>query len=282
MRQGNLDARIKALRAQIALLEGQATTNEFLGPSFVLRPGVAPNAPNVFSTFGALYAAGKNIQGPVAVLVDPRSAPAHLTAGSYVLDNWRFTAEQSSADFTLHIDPGVSIDSSFLSFAVGIIVSSEAPVSPFTPSTFFILSVEGDLSTIQSTTGNAPFVHMTAASDGGIIQIGEESVFGDGTNNAATIDAGQTLVMSVGGAFGIGGTVRAHAIGGAGNLNVGLDANSNVSTVQDNTGTRNFFKNASAANLAYTAAVLANWSGTNPSSTQNALDRIAAKITPIP
>jgi hypothetical protein len=37
-----------------------------------------------------------------------------------------------------------------------------------------------------------------------------------------------------------------------------------------------------ALNMAYTAAVLANWSGTNPSSVSNALDRIAAKITPIP
>jgi hypothetical protein len=38
----------------------------------------------------------------------------------------------------------------------------------------------------------------------------------------------------------------------------------------------------SANGLAYTAAVVGDWSGTNPTSIKNALDRIAAKITPIP
>lgn len=37
-----------------------------------------------------------------------------------------------------------------------------------------------------------------------------------------------------------------------------------------------------ANGLQYTATTVANWSGTNPTSIQNALDRIAAKITPIP
>jgi hypothetical protein len=37
-----------------------------------------------------------------------------------------------------------------------------------------------------------------------------------------------------------------------------------------------------AVNMAYTATTVANWSGTNPTSVGNALDRIAAHITPIP
>jgi hypothetical protein len=37
-----------------------------------------------------------------------------------------------------------------------------------------------------------------------------------------------------------------------------------------------------ASTFSYTASNLANWSGVNPTSIQNALDRIAAKITPIP
>jgi hypothetical protein len=37
-----------------------------------------------------------------------------------------------------------------------------------------------------------------------------------------------------------------------------------------------------ANGLQYTATTVANWSGANPTSIQNALDRIAAKITPIP
>ena len=38
----------------------------------------------------------------------------------------------------------------------------------------------------------------------------------------------------------------------------------------------------SATDVSYTPAVLADWSGTAPTSVANALDRIAAKITPIP
>jgi len=39
---------------------------------------------------------------------------------------------------------------------------------------------------------------------------------------------------------------------------------------------------SAASGLAYTPAVLANWSGTTPASVADALDRIAAKIGPIP
>lgn len=39
---------------------------------------------------------------------------------------------------------------------------------------------------------------------------------------------------------------------------------------------------ADAIRMTYTPAVLANWSGVAPTSIANALDRIAAKITPIP
>jgi hypothetical protein len=37
-----------------------------------------------------------------------------------------------------------------------------------------------------------------------------------------------------------------------------------------------------SVNMSYVAATVANWSGTNPTSVANALDRIAAKIEPIP
>lgn len=48
------------------------------------------------------------------------------------------------------------------------------------------------------------------------------------------------------------------------------------------TGTFMDMKSSDAINEAYEPAVLANWSGTAPTNVANALDRIAAKIGPIP
>jgi hypothetical protein len=41
-------------------------------------------------------------------------------------------------------------------------------------------------------------------------------------------------------------------------------------------------ENAESQGVNYAATTVANWSGTNPTDLRNALDRIAAKIGPIP
>lgn len=268
------------LRPRVERLEGLFQTifgRSQSGNVFVLQPGGTPSS-NVFTDSSSLYAAAKTHSGPVWCLVDDTLAPAHWLAGSYVLDNWTFLGEQSSPTFTLHIDSGVTIASSSLTIANGLLIRSEATVSPWQPTSFFELLIQPTCQ-VDSALGKAPFLSVTnAGANQGQIDIMQAGTIGDGTTNVVTVGAGLTVFV-IGQGPGTGG-INDHAFGGLGTVQVLRDASFPVSATQD-VSTFTVINDSAANATRYTAAIVGNWSGTNPTSVANALDRIAAKIGPI-
>jgi hypothetical protein len=122
----------------------------------------------------------------------------------------------------------------------------------------------------------APFFELTAGGTALLTATGNCAI-GDATHNAVVVDATATCTANL-----TAGTVaNAHAFGGGGTVAARITSDVTLNATQDVTTLTTTFISL-ASQDAYTPAVIANWSGTAPTSVANALDRIAAHTGPIP
>jgi hypothetical protein len=268
---------LRALLARLGKVENDArqalsrassgdTLASHLEYAFVYRPGGVPGG-TVYTTAASLKAAMLLVQGPKIVQVDDSIvSPAVLPAGTYAFDAVTFVGATLST--ALHLDDGVHFTGSSITFE-GIQVDSAATTPIVSTPGLYFLYLVNETNLVMS--DGAPFTD--GASGGTYIWSIFNSGVGDGTHAVGGSTVGSTIANIV---F---STIAAHAFAGAGTL-LSFDSSSTV-TAPQGAGVV-ITPESNSAEVTYTAAVVANWSGTNPTSVKNALDRIAAKITPIP
>jgi hypothetical protein len=274
---------LSAIRARLGKVENDArqalsragagsTLARSLEYAFVFRPGGVAGG-TVYTTEASVKAAMALVAGPKLLQVDSSLAPA-----IFALPAWAATGVTvMGTDFntTLQFQGPASIDADDLTLQ-SITVEAHGPAPVWIPpSGAAILKL--DDSFLQSVAGAAPFLRQTAAGGTAQIIFDNLSQLGDGVHAAVTVDLGATISFTLANSS----TTVANALTGAGTAIVGLNSDSTIQLPQG-VGTLTIIQNSIAANVAYAPAVLANWSGVAPTSVANALDRIAAKITPIP
>lgn len=257
-------------------------------PVVLFKPGTTGNGPTVFSTWASLYAAcfgsvGGGVRSTgVTVIVDDTVAAAHMTAGGpYNLDNWTFTGAASfvnnRATATLIIDDGATMDGSASRTLnlqeIEFLYTSAADFCVVAAGAEFNLNLFGSRIACG---GAGAFLEVTTTGGGGfaIAALSNFSELGDGTH--AVIDSGAALGFATVDAN-AGSNVRTGCVTSAivsfdSSCENGIAAGASYTLIMQDT----------SSLMSYTPAVLANWSGTAPTSVANALDRIAAKIGPIP
>lgn len=241
--------------------------------SFVYRPGGVAGG-SVFTTWPTLMAAVALAQGPKLIEVDASLAPAHVPAGLWNLNDVGFTANMLD---TLVLDNGaVFVATGTFSIDVNVTLESESAAAIVTvaPGTTVLLYAANGASWV-SDAGAAPFFHVPAgATLDATFYTG--AFAGDGVHHVFQVDAGGTLNSN---SFG-GGGMEPNAVAGAGAWNLALGADGFNGQPQGIAPTITIF--GEAAQCEYVPNNVAHWSGVAPTSVANALDRIAAKITPIP
>lgn len=250
--------------------------------SFVWRPGATPTAANTFETWPALYAAISALpEGTIYdVSVDGSLGTLTVPAGTYQLSGARFS-DPTGLFSPVEWETDAFIDTSkggtiWLYNASFENVGTTSPITVGANETYFLV-----LETAVLSSSGTAFIHVTDASASMTVFANIVSVIGDGTNPVMDCDAG-TSAIQVGFDISGGSTLFAGAIAGLGGATV--DFSSDVSmgaTIPVGSGWV-LSMDSNAVFTTYTPAVLADWSGTAPTSVANALDRIAAKITPIP
>jgi hypothetical protein len=258
--------------------------------SVVLRPGDTTGADNVFTSWAALYAACAGIAGGVRVIVENTGGIPHITAGDWAINGWRFDGSAASHALTVFTGSQLVIDDGAhfvgdangnlqVEFGYSIIVYGNWTSPIITIGTDeqgnVFLRENSQLAAI----GASPFMHVTDTGNAYVLVTGI-SVIGDGTHATFT-DTAASGANGLEVIAGLGSTVNANAVqASAGGVSY-LEIDSSVNYTGPQTGATLVLQ-SQAAQVAYTPALSANWSGTNPTSVANALDRIAAKIGPIP
>lgn len=254
------------------LMGKTASLSPFVGPmaTFVFRPGGVAGG-NVFTTWASLMAAVSLTPGLRIIYIDDSLAAAHMAAGGpYDLDNVTLAGNQASATFTLIIDDGATFHSSSLTISNGLLLQSNSTTSPWTPSSFFDFTI-GSTCIAQSNAGAAPLLAVTAPASGGVIDVEMTGILGDFTHNVVTVAAGQQLTVRAEGPV---TSIRAHAFGGLGTVDVFRESACTVSSVQD-VSTFVIHEASLASATAYTPATAGNWQPA-PALVSAALDQLAA------
>lgn len=238
-------------------------------PTLTFQPGGSP-ANNVFPDWPTLYFVLTGISGLRSIEIDdsftsPATVPSAATP--YNLDG--VTLSGVTPGSVLSFANGATITARTLTIQNLTVETQSAatPVWTITSIGAVYLSNEGDVQSLAA----APFMHVSNGGTG--VWSLYNSGAGDGTHAAGVAAAGGTLVVNA-----IFSTIEANAFTGANPL--AYDTSSTV-TLPQGAGTV-IVKEGNAANEAYVPAVLANWSGSAPTSVANALDRIAAHVGPIP
>jgi hypothetical protein len=246
----------------------------FLEYAFVFRPGGVPGG-TVYTTENAVKAAMATVAGPKLLQIDSSLAPAIFALANWDADGVTITGTDFNS--TLQFQGAASILPTTNDLTIeNVTIDAHGPASVWAPSSgVAILKLDNSL--VESVAGAAPFLDQTAAGGLSTLILDNLAQLGDGVHAAVTVDAGATLALTLANSS----TALANALAGAGTAIVGLNSDSTI-TLPQGVGTLTIIQNSIAKNIAYTPAVLANWSGVAPSSVANALDRIAAKITPIP
>ena len=249
--------------------------------SFVLRPGGAAG-PGVFTDPEALRGALLTVDPGLfkVVTVDPSLANAHLTPGRWAVNLTTFQLQlAATGDFSLHIDTGAVLDTTWLRFASDLIVSEEAVgTSPIVTSanTQVILDEDAELATVA---GAAPLLHVTTVGNFSKLFLNGESQVGDASHHVATVDAGQTLVAIITN----GANLTDHAVTGGGTLSSHLSPGALLGTQDTAFGFQSVLGDSHL--VRYTPGDVTKWVGPAPTTVQQALDRIAANTAnahPIP
>jgi hypothetical protein len=160
-------------------------------------------------------------------------------------------------------------------------VGATTPALAFTqPVAYFPLTNNAALLPVNGST--VPAIVMTQADQ--LVQIFMQASCMLGNASGAPVvamsSAGQIVEVN---AF-LQATVATNVVrGGAGTIFIfEWDSTVTPPAFTGFTGTLLEFAQSNAANQKYTAATIANWSGTNPTSVANALDRLAAHTGPVP
>lgn len=274
MADAALLARVEALEALVQKVLHNAPA---FGPVFVLRPGGVQSA-NVFTSWAPWVAAMAAAQGSVTGVIDDSIvSPVTVPAGTWNFPNvtrWVGVTNNANQFSSLQFNQNAKITFTFLSIDYLEVQSV---------STAVVATIAAGIANLFTNQASINIASNTQAffevANGGVLSVTQQGGnLGDNAHNLFKIDVGGTFVYLGYGSADLEGT----AVGGPGAAagatgSFSSDCNVHVAT-QGGTWTQA----SVASNEAYTATTVANWSGTNPSSVANALDRIAAKITPIP
>jgi len=245
--------------------------------AFVWQPGGPSQQGNLYTSWSALMAAANAVQGISIVLVDNTFAAANVPAGTWNVDNVQFYGKTTSTGVSpvMTFLDGAKVTFSTVYFTDIIVKSSSTShVATFN-------GVGGLMSLTNATllsTSTAPFVQVTGAagSNFNLITQGGECDIGDGTHSTIQVDSPTSIETDLSNHT----ILFANATSGTGAIQLVFDDNVTLQTPQ--MAGMVFFPQGQATNVTYAPALVGNWSGTAPTSVANALDRIAAKIGPIP
>jgi len=241
---------------------------------FVFQPGGTAHD-NVYTSWPALMAAVNAANGIRRILIDTTFGTATVPAGTWAVDNVQLYGKTTAAGFIASLGFADGAHLTFATLYVSLLILNSSSTS----SVATIASGKGAFVLFASAalfSASAPFFHVASGAATFTLGLVEGSEIGDATNSVLQVDSeiGANLVVLD------QAIVFANATSGAGGLTVPVSPGGEVDSPQL-AGISIFFLGV-ANQVLYTAATVADWSGTNPTSVANALDRIAAKITPIP
>jgi hypothetical protein len=271
-----LQAEIDAVQARAAQAQPAATATR--ESSFVYRPG-GVTAGNVYAAWAPLYAALSATAGTRTVRIDDSLiSPAVIPAGHYDLDGVQLTSIASfstNGGAVLRFADGATVSLGELGIAPWLTVESSSDTVPVvTVASGVECNLDLNFSTLRAA-GAAPFVTVQS---GGFLWIdGNSCEIGDGGNRVLDVAAGGSGALFIQGLSILHPTIFSGA--GAAGVFVGLD-DSTLFCVLGAGATATL--DSRAEQVAYTAASAPNWSNAPPATVAAALDRIAAKIGPIP
>jgi hypothetical protein len=263
-----------------------ASSLVFLADGIIFRPG-GVSLGNVFATWAEIKAVIAVTSGALTVLVDDSLAPAVVSAGvtdcqSRVTFTSAFQHELPSTVKLLLPDGAILKDVRAINgFLTVVTEGTTAPNFQFTPDRSLSLVDGGVISNV----GTQPVIRL-AANAFFVITLAEASIFSNPTPGSGPLidlsaPGAQAVIFIV---TGSGFTTDNTVTGVAGTTAIfQFDASlGNFPTNPGFTGTTQKFVLDDALFMSYTPAVLANWNGLAPTSTANALDRLAAKVGPVP
>lgn len=190
-------------------------------PVFVFRPnapGVQPA--NVYPTWAALYAVASLLgDQPVTVFVDDIFGAAHVTAGTYNIDQWTFIGNFNSPTETLIFDNGAVFNPGSFRVDGGLTLKQNGNTAVMTQSVAgsFVL-IELVLGVIVSATA-APFFAIGAGIGQFTITFANGSGIGD-TAHPVVNSSSTQVFLQAGPNVGQGFSITSNALAGTGTITV--------------------------------------------------------------
>lgn len=252
------------------------------GAALVFKPG-ATSENNVFATWPEVVAACAAIAGPRAIWFDPSIAPCIIPSGAWNLggDDVTFSADGSNLlPSLLTVAPGASVNDCISLFAdISVEHQGATPFMKVTRTTPRRVVFAG-FATVTPT-GTAPLIQNVASP---LLIVYADDVATISQGSTPTIDnqlLGATLSIIAAGAALFDTNVLSGVAAGYSGINASPSAF--VTAAQAVPGGIIAIANwAQGSEVQYIPSVVADWSGISPENVQRALDRIAAKIGPIP
>ncbi len=252
--------------------------------NLIWRPGGTAGG-NVVTTAAAVAAALVQAQGALAIFIDSTLAPANVNV------DWNGFGcatlyPYNAASFLFTINDGATLHAfAEMSALVAVCQCKTTQAFSFDTDDSFLLF---NFATIALAAGAlVPAIEITAAD----AEFALFSLLGSFDNSLApavpviTTDAGAASTFYIhSAAQNFTFLVTGNEIGGGPGSTVFWENDDTTPPLASAlfTGTLNQAPSSDAANELYTPAVVANWSGVAPSSVANALDRLAAKVGPVP
>ena len=244
-------------------------------PVLVYRPaGVAGG--NVFTSWPALMTERAKLNGPWFLQVEPGVLPvASVPAGAWNLDSATISSNGFSS--ILEFENGATATFTNLRVTAGVVLQANSAAAIWTTGAVgktTTVSVD-NLGAIQSITA-VPFFSNTTVGQILEIIVSQQGVLGDAAHPVVQVAGPTGLVFAVGSS-----TINANALMNGGGVNqVAVSSDSQIFAPQGASWVE--LMSSQSNSTAYVPSNLANWSALSPGNVANALDRIAAKITPIP
>jgi hypothetical protein len=242
---------------------------------------------NVVGTWPEVQALVDGVQGAARVWVDTSLAAAVIPAGTW---NGYGSAEINSSSeetFLVTIADGGTLKNwaRITRIILACTCTTTAALSFPNTGTTFVLDDFGGIALLAGATVPAIQLSVAGFSFAMISRMGVLDNSLAPTVPVINVAAGTTATFyEQCAAFNFSALVTGNEIGGGAGATVDWNNDDTVPPLTSAlfTGTLSATPSSDAGNIQYTAANVGNWSGTNPSSVANALDRIAAKIGPIP
>lgn len=279
-RDGGAGQASPAIASSEELAAPAALGNE-VGSTFVFRPGGQAGG-NVYTDWGSMIAAAVATPGPKSLQIDGSLAPAVVPAGTWNLDNCTLLASVPVGQIgtqagSLTFANGAQLAFNFLRVGafITLISNSQSPVISMAGS----LMILQDGATLKCLAGAAPFISATGGTFSILVMTDYSNlVVSPSPGPVITVGVGSTLILDTSAAA---NGIPAHGIAGAGTCLLQLSSDSAFFAPQD-VATLTTTLISKASQMSYTPASNANWNNSAPATVAAALDRIAAKITPIP